>query len=237
MSESALPQEVPWTLSANGTRLATGASSPGDWAALLAGWLVSEGAVVRRADLRSVRWELLESGAVHVAADVDAAGLQRATEEQRHRQEAGCGLHHFLHCAPGLLRRARAPLAPTADEAADLLKAVFAACNAASPAGGIHGAALSSGPTLNAPSIDVARHSAVLRAIGAAFLDGADLSVLGLVLTARVSGPIAATAARAGLAWVASRSIPTTLAAAIAANAGLPILARAGSRGAERMGA
>ena len=123
------------------------------------------------------------------------------------------------------------------DDAATLLKSLFAACDEVSPEGGVHGAALSDGRTLHTPAVDVARHSAVHRAIGAVFLSGADLSQLGLLLTARISGPIALTAARAGLAWVASRSVPTSLAAAIALRAGLPLLARAAGRGAQRFGA
>ena len=45
-----------------------------------------------------------------------------------------------------------------------------------------------------------------------------------------ISGGIAEKAARAGLAWVASRSVPTTLAVEIAAAAGLPIVARAAGK-------
>ena len=64
---------------------------------------------------------------------------------------------------------------------------------------------------------------------GAAVLEGADLRTLGLVTTARISGRIAAQAARAGLAWIASRSVPTTLALEIAGVAGIPVVARAPS--------
>jgi FdhD protein len=75
----------------------------------------------------------------------------------------------------------------------------------------------------------VGRHNGVDKAIGAALLAGADLGALGLLTTARISGEIAEKAARAGVAWVASRSVPTTLAVELAATAGLPLVARAGS--------
>jgi FdhD protein len=65
------------------------------------------------------------------------------------------------------------------------------------------------------------------KAIGGGLLAGANLARLGLVLSARVSADIAAKAARAGLAWIASRSVPTTLAVEIAEAAGIPIIARA----------
>jgi FdhD protein len=237
MTDIALPLEVPWVLSANGTRLAAGSSSPGDWHALLAGWLLGEGYVAKPAELQSVRTEIHASGTVHVQSRVETSSFEKAFDEQLHRADSGCGLNHFLHCAPRVLWRERAALTTGAGDVGALLKSLFGACTEASAAGGVHGAALSDGSTLRYVSIDVSRHSAVQRTIGAAFLAGQDLSRFGLVLTARISGPMAVTAARAGLAWVTSRSIPTSLAAAIAAGAGLPIVARAGGHGAQRLGA
>jgi FdhD protein len=79
-------------------------------------------------------------------------------------------------------------------------------------------------------AVDVSRHAAVDKAAGAALLGGVDDAPRGLVLTARISGQIALTAARSGIGWIASRSIPTTLAVAIGAAAGLTLVARAGSR-------
>src|SRR5690606_14588328 len=68
------------------------------------------------------------------------------------------------------------------------------------------------------------------KAIGAALLAGEDLGRMGLVLSARVTGEIALKAARCGVAWIASGSVPTTLALRIAAAAGFPIVARAADR-------
>jgi FdhD protein len=96
--------------------------------------------------------------------------------------------------------------------------------------GGMHAAALSDGNELLFPLEEVGRHNAVDKVIGQAILSGTPTSGLGLVITARISGEIALKAARAGLAWVASRSIPTTLALELASLAGLPLLARAVSK-------
>ncbi|MGH7445399.1 MAG: formate dehydrogenase accessory sulfurtransferase FdhD, partial [Longimicrobiales bacterium] len=64
---------------------------------------------------------------------------------------------------------------------------------------------------------------------GALLID-TDMSALGLVLSARVSGEIARKATAAGVAWIATRSVPTTLALDIAQSAGIAIVARAPSR-------
>mgnify|MGYP000572012645 CR=1 FL=1 len=148
--------------------------------------------------------------------------------ERRHRAEAGCGPLHAVRCVPGgLLAGARRAPLPPPDRFPELFRALYAAGERGQSTGGLHVAALSDGEALLYATEEVGRHNAVDKAIGAAFLAGAELPALGLVLSARVSGEIALKAARAGLAWVASRSVPTTLALEVARAAGLPLVARA----------
>ena len=91
----------------------------------------------------------------------------------------------------------------------------------------MHAAALSDGVALLHTAYDVARHSAVDRAIGLGVKADAGLHELGLVLTARVSGAIALKCGRAGIGWVASRSVATTLAHEIADAYGITVIERA----------
>jgi FdhD protein len=94
----------------------------------------------------------------------------------------------------------------------------------------MHAAALTDGEQILFAIDEVGRHNAVDKVIGQAILAGTPTTGLGLILTARISGEIALKAARAGLGWIASRSIPTTLALEIAELAELPLLARATGR-------
>ena len=55
----------------------------------------------------------------------------------------------------------------------------------------------------------------------------APVLIFQLLVTSRISGEIALKAGRAGLAWIASRSIPTTLALRIAQAASIPLVGRA----------
>jgi formate dehydrogenase accessory protein FdhD len=225
-----LPEEVPWVLDVNGKRVSAATSSPGDWHALCAGRLLAEGFIHSGGELLSCTSKRLPSATMRIVAQVPPDCFESAWIELQHRLSNGCGLLHFVSCAPGVLKRQRAPFSFEHELAAQHLKRLFAACDAASPAGGVHGAALAAGNGLGEPSIDVTRHSAVDRALGTALLSLQNLSQAGLILTARISGQIALAAARAGLAWVASRSVPTRLAVALAAGAGLPLIARAASR-------
>ena len=95
--------------------------------------------------------------------------------------------------------------------------------------GGVHAAAVFRGPELVAFAEDVGRHNGVDKAIGGAARAGHSLGDCGLVTSARVSGEMARKVAQAGLGWIASRSVPTTLALTVAARAGVTIVARAAS--------
>ena len=99
--------------------------------------------------------------------------------------------------------------------------------------GGIHAAALTDGSALISHAEDVGRHNAVDKVIGAALLGRRDPTGLGLLVTGRISAELAFKAARAGLAWVATVSVPTTLAVTIARRAGVILVGRAVSGNAQ----
>ncbi len=234
--ESTRPiEEVPWHLDVNGSRTFAGTFTPERPHDLAAGRLLGEGFVAERADLHHIEDTTLPSGAVRIEATMDPERETRARAERRHRSEHGCGLLHFVVCDDAALGPApRSDIPPAVDFPA-ILRELFATCDARFPGGGVHAAALWDGSALRYQSEDVGRHNAVDRALGAAFLSGEGPYGLGLVLSARVSGQMAMVAARAGLAWIASRSVPTRLAVDIARAARLPIIARAG-RDAHRVG-
>jgi len=63
--------------------------------------------------------------------------------------------------------------------------------------------------------------------IGAAVLARTAIAGHGLLVTGRISAELAFKAARAGLAWVATPSIPSTLAVTIAERSGMVLVGRA----------
>jgi FdhD protein len=94
--------------------------------------------------------------------------------------------------------------------------------------GGLHGAAIFSrhGQLLSSAE-DVGRHNAVDKAIGGALLARRPITGLGLLVTGRISAELAFKAARAGIAWVATPSVPSTLAVEIARRSGMTLVGRA----------
>jgi FdhD protein len=86
---------------------------------------------------------------------------------------------------------------------------------------------LTDGGKLLAHAEDIGRHNAVDKVVGIATLARTELAGLGLLVTGRISAELAFKAARAGIAWVATPSVPSTLAVEIARRAGLVVVGRA----------
>src|SRR2546423_243794 len=116
---------------------------------------------------------------------------------------------------------------PAADGLRVLFKELFARGERYNETGGIHAAALTDGEGLRFHAEDIGRHNAVDKAIGAAVLAREPVTGRGLLVTGRISAELAYKGARAGLAWIATPSVPSTLALTIAPRAGMILVGRA----------
>jgi FdhD protein len=112
----------------------------------------------------------------------------------------------------------------------DLFRTLFTSVDARYEHGGMHAAAATDGQRIIKQVEDVGRHNTIDKIVGALLLDELSPGNFGLLTSSRVSGEIANKAVRAGFSWLASRSIPTTLAVAIATEARMPIIGRAPSK-------
>ena len=220
--------EQPVWIALNGVRRVVLSCSPHDVAALVLGHLLAEGWIRSPADLESlvVSAEDHEGGGPGVSAEIDPAQLDAVELVRRHQTLHGCGVRHHLDCDPYAVLPVESPAFPI--DPVPLLRALFAEADDHAPQGGVHAAGLSDGTDLFAVSIDVARHSAMDRAIGLGLREHGDLSTFGMVCTARISGGMALKAVRSRLGWIASRSIATSLAHEIAEAHGLLLMERAG---------
>lgn len=161
---------------------------------------------------------------------IDNAELVGALQVTPQDDEIVITMKHGL----GVVRKGNARSTPVCipdvEEFAELYRGLFARLDERHTSGGMHAAALSSEGTLMYQADDVGRHNAADKVLGMALLDGADISSFGMILTSRISGEIARKAVNGNVKWLASRSIPTTLALRVAREAGMPIVGRAAGK-------
>jgi FdhD protein len=218
--------EVPVWLEVNHEPVVTWMCTPDQLEELVVGWLHGEGYIREVADLLSLRPCASDLG---FWAEVPADRLAGVNADERRRVLAsGCGAVSVALADPeSLARSAPRGEPPAGDAMRALFKALFGQGRRYRETGGIHAAALTDGAGLLSYAEDVGRHNAVDKVIGAALLARRDPVGLGLLVTGRISAELAFKAVRAGLAWIATVSVPTTLAVTIARRAGVVLVGRA----------
>ena len=225
-AELAAVDEAPVWLEVNDRPAVTWMCTPDQLEELVVGWLHGEGYIRNLGDLLSLRPCATDLG---FWAQVPQERLAAIAEDQRRRVLAsGCGAVSVALADPASL-----PPAPPRGEAPPvetmrgLFKEMFHRGKRYQETGGIHAAALTDGASLLAHAEDIGRHNAVDKVIGAALLEGRDPAGLGLLVTGRISAELAFKAARADLTYVATISVPSTLALSIARRAGMLLVGRA----------
>ncbi|MFI2485370.1 formate dehydrogenase accessory sulfurtransferase FdhD [Promicromonospora kroppenstedtii] len=209
-----------------GSTLTVTMRTPGDDFDLVAGWLVSEGAVTAREDIAGMRLCPDEDNTVEVAL---AAGVE-PPRQRAFATTSACGV-----CGSDTVVEVRAALRwPVARDTVTVGADVIAALpdllrerqRAFDRTGGLHAAGLftADGEPLYVRE-DVGRHNAVDKVVGAALRDGA-LPAAGTVLqvSGRASFELVQKAARAGIPVLSAISAPSTLAVDLAEECGLTLL-------------
>jgi FdhD protein len=228
MSEQAVVEEVPVWLEVNGRPVVTWMCTPDLLEELALGWLHGEGYIdsIDQVHLRPCATDL---GFWAEVPEERVAAVQ--AEGRRPVLASGCGAVSTFLADPATVEPQPARGAPPGmEQLRSLFKALFASGERYKDTGGIHAAALID-PASPAPLIahaeDIGRHNAVDKVLGAALLAGQPVQGLGLLVTGRISAELAFKAARAGLAYVATPSVPSTLAVEIARRSGMVLVGRA----------
>jgi FdhD protein len=225
-ADTAAVEEWPVWLEVNGEPTVTWMCTPDQLEELATGWLHGEGYIETVDDLVKLRPCATDLG---FWAEVAAERVAAVKAEDRRRVLAsGCGAVTTLladpHTVPSAPVRGEPP---AAEQLRTLFKALFARGTRYNETGGIHAAALTEGATLLFHAEDIGRHNAVDKVIGAAILARRAIAGLGLLVTGRISAELAFKASRAGLVWVATPSVPSTLALTVAQRSGMVLVGRA----------
>jgi FdhD protein len=227
MSQLAAVEEVAVWLEVNGRPVVTWMCTPDLLEELAIGWLHGEGYIdsIEQVHLRPCATDL---GFWAEIPEDRVAAVQ--AEGRRPVLASGCGAVSTFLADPSTIetRQARGQV-PEVEQLRGLFKALFAKGERYKDTGGIHAAALvdRGSPALIAHAEDIGRHNAVDKSLGAALLARRPVAGLGLLVTGRISAELAFKAARAGLAYVATPSVPSTLAVEIARRSGMILVGRA----------
>jgi FdhD protein len=237
MSEDAAVEEVPVWLEVNGRPIVTWMCTPDLLEELAIGWLHGEGYIdsIDQVHLRPCATDLGFWAEVPEERVLAVQG-----EGRRSVLASGCGAVSTFLADPATIEAQPARgVVPEVDQLRALFKALFAKGERYKDTGGIHAAALvdAASQELVAHAEDIGRHNAVDKSLGAALLARRPVQGMGLLVTGRISAELAFKAARAGLAYVATPSVPSTLAVEIARRSGMILVGRAVSGHPQRHGA
>ena len=228
-------QEWPVALVFNGISHAVMMCTPRDLEAFAVGFAISEGIVQRRGDIRDIDVAFHREGVALPYAHVELTIAQEAFVALKERRRAlagrtGCGVCgiesiDLLDLAPervpdtGFLTR----LAPDAiARAAHELPSHQALTRMT---GGLHAAAwCDEHGSISLAFEDVGRHNALDKLIGRLVLDRVDTTNGFVFLSSRASYELVRKAARVGIPMVATISAPSSLAIAIARQAGIRLV-------------
>ena len=226
-------EEVPVWLEVNRVPAVTWMCTPELLEELAVGWLHGEGYIER---VEQVRLKPCAGSLGFWAEIPEELAAAVAAEGRRPVLASGCGaVATYLADVDSAPHEDPRAAPPDAAVLRELLKALFHRGLRYRETGGVHAAALTDGRDLVSHAEDIGRHNAVDKVIGAALLEGRErdenpaLAGLGLLVTGRISAELAFKAARARLAWVATPSVPSTLARDIARRSGMTLVGRAAS--------
>jgi FdhD protein len=228
MSELAAVEEVPVWLEVNGRPVVTWMCTPDLLEELAIGWLHGEGYIdsIEQVHLRPCATDL---GFWAEVPEDRVVAVQ--AEGRRPVLASGCGAVSTFLADPATVEAQPARgVPPGLEQLRALFKTLFASGDRYKDTGGIHAAALvdTAAPSpLIAHAEDIGRHNAVDKVLGAALLARHPVRGLGLLVTGRISAELAFKASRAGLAYVATPSVPSTLAVEIARRSGMVLVGRA----------
>lgn len=219
-------EETPVWLELNGVPIVTWMCTPDELDALVVGWLFGEGYIDSPRDIRRMRPCTREFG---FWVDLDPERITAVEGQSRRRILAsGCGsVTAFLGSLADVPRRQGTVPAVDTPALRAVFKELFARGTRYKETGGIHAAALTDGRSLYFHAEDIGRHNAVDKVFGAALQAGRSPADMILLVTGRISGELAFKAARAGVAAVATPSVPSTIAVEIAQAADMLLIARA----------
>jgi FdhD protein len=221
--ERSIVQEVPLTVFLNGKELITLLTTGDANRELAVGFLLSEGFLQDKEDLKSLRVDD-EAGTVEIQLTGDLDLTEKLWGKRA--VTSGCGkgatFYHVLDSIQASPVTSDATITPSQVYA--LMKELNQLSDLYRETRGVHNSALADEGEILVFRDDIGRHNAVDKIRGACFLEEIPLGDKFLVTTGRMSSEIVVTVAKRGVPILISRSAPTSLALDLAERIGLTLI-------------
>lgn len=213
-------REVPFTIVVNGKELATLQCTPSGLQYLTAGFLVSEGVLKRKEEIKRVILDEKDFHVrIYVEADVDVQTLAPR------KLIASAGVSFYRSGDGKIMPHIESQLRVSRDKIFYLTQQFQTMSSLYKRTRGNHSAALCSVEgTIIAFAEDIGRHNAVDKVLGECLLKGISVGDKILMTSGRISVEILTKAARRGVPIIVSFGAPTSLAVSLAKNIGMTIV-------------
>lgn len=214
-TEDMVARETPLTIFLNGQELVTLLCTPSHLKYLAVGFLLSEGLLKGREDVKSVLF-YEERGLVNVLTTND---LELPKDLfQRRTITSGCGKGAVFYNAADRLqcRPVKSELKVMANTIRNLMRQVNGRSELFKATGGVHTSALCRGEEIAIFREDIGRHNAIDKILGECLLEQIPTDDKVMVTSGRLTSEMLIKVARQGVPVLVSRAAPTDLAIGLA---------------------
>ena len=222
-SEDIVVKELPLTIMLNGRELVTLLCSPANLNYLSIGFLLSEGLLNSKYDIKTITVDG-QRGIAHVETVTDLVGQ----EEQVFKRiiTPGCGRGAAFYSAADAtgMKAVNSGLRVTGAEILELMIQFQQRSETYKSTGGVHNAALCDNKKVIVFSEDIGRHNAIDKIFGQCLWERISTSNQLILTSGRVSSEIVIKIARNNVPVLASKSAPTSTAIKLADSLGITLI-------------
>ena len=207
--------EFPLTIMVNGEEFATIICSPTNMEELVLGFLASEGAILKRDELKSIQIDD-SKGFAHVEL---TKSLGDRFEYSTKRMIASCcgkSREFYFHNDAAIAKTSMSKIELHPQQILRMMTQLQSASVIFKQTGGLHNAAISDGNTFFEHRQDIGRHNALDKLYGYCIQRHISVRDKVLIFSGRISSEILIKAAKIGVGVILSKSAPTTLAVQLA---------------------
>ena len=221
--EDIVVKELPLTILLNGRELVTLLCSPANLKYLAIGFLLSEGLLRSRNDIKSIIDDE-QRGIVRIETVTDLHGEEEQVFKRIITPGCGRGAAFYSSADAVGMNEVKSELQVNGDEILELMTQFQRLSETYRSTGGVHSAALCDNKSLNIFSEDIGRHNAIDKIFGQCLWEGISTDNHIILSSGRISSEIVIKIARNNIPVLASKSAPTNTAVKLADLLGITLI-------------